>query len=219
MMADFHGMADNGAADAAYQDEERLIELVGFLVQGIVAHPEDVEVEEFFDDLGAVYGVRVHADDTGRVIGREGRVAGALRHLVKASSVKSGAHVTIEILTEDSPLSLIDDEPETAPVATESKANANTNSAKSDAPAAESKPAADAKSEAPVATEAPSATESSATTEAPAEKAALVKAKPKAKPRAKSAGAAAPRRGMMPRGGDQTIGKDAPPATEESSDG
>jgi predicted RNA-binding protein YlqC (UPF0109 family) len=87
--------------DALSPEEERLIELVGFLVQGIVAHPEEVEVEEFFDDAGTVYGVRVHPEDIGRVIGREGRVANALRHVVKAAATKVGTHVTVEILTED----------------------------------------------------------------------------------------------------------------------
>ncbi len=81
--------------------EERLIELVGFLVQGIALHPQEVEVEEFYDDAGTVYGVRVHPDDIGRVIGREGRVASALRLLVKAAATKTGQHVTVEVLTED----------------------------------------------------------------------------------------------------------------------
>ena len=89
-------------------DEERLIELVGFLTQKIVSHPEEVEVEEFFDDAGTVYGVRVHADDLGRVIGRDGRVANALRSVVKAAAVKSGARVTVEIITDDSQLRLED---------------------------------------------------------------------------------------------------------------
>ena len=88
---------------AANDDEARVIELVGYLVQNIVAHPDEVEVEEFFDDIGAVYGVRVHPDDTGRVIGREGRVAGALRNLAKAAATKTGAHVTVEVLTDDAP--------------------------------------------------------------------------------------------------------------------
>ena len=82
-------------------EESRVIELVGFLVQGIVEHPEDVEVEEFTDSAGLVYGVRVHPDDTGRVIGREGRVAGALRNLAKAAATKVGTHVTVEVLTDD----------------------------------------------------------------------------------------------------------------------
>ena len=89
--------------DSLSPEEARLIELVGFLVQGIVAHPEDVEVEEFFDDAGTVYGVRVHPEDIGRVIGREGRVASALRHVVKAAATKTNMHVTVEVLTEDGP--------------------------------------------------------------------------------------------------------------------
>ena len=49
-----------------------------------------VEVEEFVDQAGVLYGVRVHPDDVGRVIGREGRVIGALRNLAKASATKIG---------------------------------------------------------------------------------------------------------------------------------
>ena len=89
------------ANSVASDEESRVIELVGFLVQGIVLHPEAVEIEEFTDSAGLVYGVRVHPDDTGRVIGREGRVAGALRNLAKASATKLGAHVTVEVLTDD----------------------------------------------------------------------------------------------------------------------
>ena len=99
--------------DEPSEDDARLIELVGFLVQGIVAHPEEVEVEEFLDDVGSVYGVRVHPDDVGRVIGREGRVANALRHVVKAAATKTGARVAVEIITEDTPLEVIDSEDET----------------------------------------------------------------------------------------------------------
>ncbi len=87
--------------DAPNPDESRMIELVGYLVQGLVAHPEEVEVEEFFDDMGTVYGVRVHPEDIGRIIGKEGRVANALRQVVKAAAVKANAHVMVEILTDD----------------------------------------------------------------------------------------------------------------------
>ena len=93
------------------EDDARLIELVGHLVQGIVAHPEEVEVEEFFDDIGSVYGVRVHPDDIGRVIGREGRVANALRHVVKAAATKTGARVSVEIITDDSQFVVVEETP------------------------------------------------------------------------------------------------------------
>lgn len=101
------GAADADVMDEAFdqlsEEEARLIELVGYLVQGIVAHPDDVEVEEFLDDIGSVYGVRVHPEDIGRVIGKDGRVANALRHVVKAAATKTGAHVTVEIMTDDTP--------------------------------------------------------------------------------------------------------------------
>ena len=68
--------AAEGDYDAMSPEEERLIELVGYLVQGIVGHPEEVEVEEFLDDAGTVYGVRVHPEDIGRVIGKDGSLTG-----------------------------------------------------------------------------------------------------------------------------------------------
>ncbi len=98
--ADFMAQA-MGDYDAPSEDDARLIELVGFLVQGVVSHPEEVEVEEFLDDLGSIYGVRVHPEDIGRVIGKEGRVANALRQVVKAAAVKANTHVVVEILTDD----------------------------------------------------------------------------------------------------------------------
>ena len=61
-------------------------------------------VEEFYDEVGTVYGVRVHPEDIGRVIGKEGRVANALRHVVKAAATRIGVHVTVEILTEEDDL-------------------------------------------------------------------------------------------------------------------
>lgn len=98
---DGEGQEEEIDYDAPSPDEARMIELVGYLVQGLVAHPEEVEVEEFFDDLGTVYGVRVHPEDIGRIIGKEGRVANALRQVVKAAATKANTHVMVEILTDD----------------------------------------------------------------------------------------------------------------------
>lgn len=106
------GETTSESGDDAYAEpseaDARLIELVGFLVQGIVSHPEEVEVEEYLDDVGIVYGVRVHPDDVGRVIGKEGRVASALRQVVKAAAVKARMHVMVEIVTDDEPLRVAD---------------------------------------------------------------------------------------------------------------
>jgi predicted RNA-binding protein YlqC (UPF0109 family) len=102
-------MAQAMSGHESHEDDARLIELVGHLVQGIVSHPEEVEVEEFFDDVGSVYGVRVHPDDVGRVIGREGRVANALRHVVKAAATKTGARVSVEVITDESQFEVIEE--------------------------------------------------------------------------------------------------------------
>ncbi|HEX8834392.1 MAG TPA: KH domain-containing protein [Abditibacteriaceae bacterium] len=118
---------EDGAYDELSEDDARLIELVGFLVQGIVAHPDEVEVEEFLDDLGSVYGVRVHPDDVGRVIGKEGRVANALRHVVKAAATKTGARVAVEIITDDSPINVVDSEEGSMPAGGEVASEGNNN--------------------------------------------------------------------------------------------
>jgi predicted RNA-binding protein YlqC (UPF0109 family) len=109
MSAELNDAVNGAASDEDISPEDaRLIELVGHLVQGIVAHPDEVEVEEYLDDLGSVYGVRVHPDDVGRVIGKEGRVANALRHMVKAAATKTGERVTVEIITDDAPIPLVE---------------------------------------------------------------------------------------------------------------
>ena len=54
------------------------------LVRGIVEHPEDVEVALRSGRRGRTLEVRVHPDDLGRVIGRQGRTAKALRQVVTA---------------------------------------------------------------------------------------------------------------------------------------
>ncbi|HAN72730.1 MAG TPA: RNA-binding protein [Actinobacteria bacterium] len=61
-----------------------LEEALGHLVRGIVDHPEEVEVQMRNGRRGRSLDVRVHPDDMGRVIGRGGRTATALRTVVTA---------------------------------------------------------------------------------------------------------------------------------------
>lgn len=63
-----------------------LAEVVEHLVTGIVSRPEDVSVVEKGNRRGPLVQVRVHPDDIGRVIGRAGRTATALRTVVNALS-------------------------------------------------------------------------------------------------------------------------------------
>lgn len=54
------------------------------LVQGIVAHPDDVRIRDKELRRGRMLEVRVHPDDIGKVIGRQGRTATALRTVMSA---------------------------------------------------------------------------------------------------------------------------------------
>ncbi len=59
-----------------------LEEALEHLVRGIVDHPDDVRVDEISNRRGHRLEVRVHPDDLGRVIGRNGRTAKALRQVI-----------------------------------------------------------------------------------------------------------------------------------------
>lgn len=73
----------------------RLKPALEHLVKGIVAHPEDVRVRMVDSRRGRRLEVRVHPDDLGTVIGRNGRTANALRQVI--SSI-GGRGVRVEIL-------------------------------------------------------------------------------------------------------------------------
>jgi len=65
------------------------------LVKGIVDHPDDVRIDSSTSSRGDVLEVHVHADDRGRVIGRGGRTAKALRTLVAA--LAAGKRVRVDV--------------------------------------------------------------------------------------------------------------------------
>ena len=70
------------------------------LVKGIVDRPEEVQVSSKSTPRGEVLEVRVHPDDLGRVIGRAGRTAKALRTLV--SALADGRRVRVDVVDTDS---------------------------------------------------------------------------------------------------------------------
>jgi uncharacterized protein len=69
------------------------------LVKGIVDHPDDVRVESVGSSRGEVLEVRVNPEDLGRVIGRSGRTAKALRTLVTA--LADGKRVRVDVVDTD----------------------------------------------------------------------------------------------------------------------
>ncbi|MBM3465462.1 MAG: KH domain-containing protein [Armatimonadetes bacterium] len=73
-------------------------DLLEYLARRLVDHPDQVEVDLVEGDRSVILELRVDPDDMGRVIGRQGRVAQALRTLVKAAAARDGRRVTVEIL-------------------------------------------------------------------------------------------------------------------------
>ena len=70
-----------------------LAEALEHLIRGIVAHPDDVTVKEKDLRRGRMLEVRVNADDVGKVIGRSGRTATALRTVIGALAGDQGVRV------------------------------------------------------------------------------------------------------------------------------
>lgn len=76
-------------------------DLVEFLVRALVEDPDAVRVTELEQDEATVLEVRVADGDLGRVIGRDGRVANAIRTIAKAAATAEGAgRVMVEIVEE-----------------------------------------------------------------------------------------------------------------------
>ncbi len=73
-------------------------ELVEYVARSLVDDPESVKVTEVEDDQGTVIELHVAEDDMGKVIGRNGSVAKALRTLLKVTAAREGSSVTLEIV-------------------------------------------------------------------------------------------------------------------------
>jgi uncharacterized protein len=73
-------------------------ELLAYLARQLVDEPEAVSVEEVEREGAVVLELRVAKDDIGKVIGRQGRIARALRAVVRASGARSHRRVLLEIV-------------------------------------------------------------------------------------------------------------------------
>jgi uncharacterized protein len=73
-------------------------ELLEFLARSLVDDPDQVRVQETETEDGVVLRLTVAKEDVGKVIGKQGRIARALRTVVKASAVKDGKQATVEIV-------------------------------------------------------------------------------------------------------------------------
>lgn len=72
-------------------------ELIEYIARAIVDHPDQVEVTEDHQGDQVVLHLKVAPDDMGKVIGRQGRIAQALRTLLRVVAVRRGTRAILEI--------------------------------------------------------------------------------------------------------------------------
>lgn len=73
-------------------------ELIRFLVAALVDHPEEIELNEVEGGRTTILELKVHPDDIGKVIGRQGKTANALRTLLMAHASRERKRVVLEIV-------------------------------------------------------------------------------------------------------------------------
>ena len=77
-----------------------MTKLVEAIAKSLVDRPENVEVTETTTRQGTVIQLKVDPEDMGKVIGKQGRIAKALRVVVKAAATRDNKKVTVEIVKE-----------------------------------------------------------------------------------------------------------------------
>ena len=73
-------------------------ELLTYVARNLVDHPEQVSVNEIQSDGETILELRVAPEDTGKVIGRQGRIAKEIRTLIRSVAQRSGKRVSVEIV-------------------------------------------------------------------------------------------------------------------------
>lgn len=72
-------------------------EFLEFVVKGLVEHPDDVKIGRVVDEMGVLLTLDLNGDDMGKVIGRSGNTAKAIRTLLRVVGMKHNARVNLKI--------------------------------------------------------------------------------------------------------------------------
>ncbi|HQA59913.1 MAG: KH domain-containing protein [Tepidanaerobacteraceae bacterium] len=75
-----------------------MLELVEYIAKALVDHPENVTVNQVEGEQSIILELKVDPEDMGKVIGKQGRIAKAIRTVVKAAAAKEGKRVVVEII-------------------------------------------------------------------------------------------------------------------------
>ena len=79
--------------------------LVEYIAKSLVDHPDNVDVNEVGGEKTTILELRVAEDDLGKIIGRHGRTAKAMRTVINAAATKERKRAVLEILEGDGPRS------------------------------------------------------------------------------------------------------------------
>jgi len=80
-------------ADEKVNDKEFL----EYIVKSLVDNPKDVKVDRKVDEMGVLLSLRVHPEDMGQIVGKEGSTAKAMRSLIRIVGLKNHARVNLKI--------------------------------------------------------------------------------------------------------------------------
>ncbi|KKU50057.1 MAG: hypothetical protein A3F53_01540 [Candidatus Zambryskibacteria bacterium RIFCSPHIGHO2_12_FULL_48_10] len=73
------------------------VQFLEYVVKALVSHPDDVKIKRTVDEMGVLMTLDVHSDDMGKVIGRAGNTAKAIRILLRVVGMKHNARVNLKI--------------------------------------------------------------------------------------------------------------------------
>lgn len=73
------------------------VQFLEYVVKALVAHPEEVKIKRTVDEMGVLMTLDVHPDDMGKVIGRAGNTAKAIRILLRVVGMKNNARINLKI--------------------------------------------------------------------------------------------------------------------------
>lgn len=92
---------------------ERDQQFLEYVVKALVDHPEDVKINRTVDEMGVLLTLSVHRDDMGKVIGRSGATAKAIRTVLRVVGMKNDARVNLKIEEPEGGSKEVDDNRDT----------------------------------------------------------------------------------------------------------
>ena len=92
------------------EEDKRLQDWFSAVVAGLVAKPEEVTVEKTVDEQGVLFTLKVSPEDTGKVIGKKGAIAQALRTILRSAGYMQDVRVSMKVSAPNSNFELEDEQ-------------------------------------------------------------------------------------------------------------